>query len=287
MSDSGVREVPFAGTRVAVGYAGETAKRIVDFLYSDLYSDLPDGDGLAPDVQLAVDTKARGRLSLFQGEKQLYKGDSPGALANILIGETIHHLADRSDGGTVFHAGAVCRNGCGVILPGQTGSGKTTFTAWLLRAGLNYLTDELVYIKEGSDSLHSFTRPLNVKTPALSLLRDELGLDPTQHKTLRCPQATLVPHRLFNPVHEGYTPTLRLILFPEYKKDCSFTLTKLSQAQAGLRLMGCLVNARNLVGHGFQEVTRLSRTTPAYAVEYGCFQSFEGELTKLLDAVLS
>ena len=32
MSDTGVRDVPFAGTSVAVGYHGGTAKRIVDYM---------------------------------------------------------------------------------------------------------------------------------------------------------------------------------------------------------------------------------------------------------------
>ncbi|MFN8459220.1 MAG: hypothetical protein U0401_31985 [Anaerolineae bacterium] len=58
-------------------------------------------------------------------------------------------------------------------------------------------------------------------------------------------------------------------------------LRPLSQAQAGLALMQCLLNARNLPEHGFPEVTRLIRQVPAYHLGYSHFGQLEGQIEQL------
>ena len=42
----------------------------------------------------------------------------------------------------------------------------------------------------------------------------------------------------------------------------------ISQAQVGFRLLGSLLNAGRLEDHGFDEATRLARSTPAWAIRY-------------------
>ncbi|MDH3691452.1 MAG: hypothetical protein OEU36_18585, partial [Gammaproteobacteria bacterium] len=117
----------------------------------------------------------------------------------------------------------------------------------------------------------------------ISVLRNDLDVDLDKAEVLGCTQATLISHRLLNPVHQHTTPRLRLVLFPQYKKNAQFSLTRLSPAQAGLRLMACLVNARNLPDHGFRETARISRIVSSYAVEYGSFKQFGDEMAEFLD----
>lgn len=95
-------------------------------------------------------------------------------------------------------------------------------------------------------------------------------------------QATLVPHRALNAQQHREQPLLRLVVFPEYVSGGSFRVEGLRAAQTGLRLMGCLVNARNLDGHGFDEVARLSRSAPAYRLQYSCFAQIEIDLLEIL-----
>ena len=47
-------------------------------------------------------------------------------------------------------------------------------------------------------------------------------------------------------------------------------------------MMECLVNARNLNGHGFNEVTRLVRDTKCYLLEYGGFSQLGEEFDSIL-----
>jgi len=67
-------------------------------------------------------------------------------------------------------------------------------------------------------------------------------------------------------------PEPGMIPFPRYRKNGSITLERLSPAQTCLRLMACIVNARNLPEYGFPRIARLLRTVPAYALEYSGFE---------------
>ncbi len=282
MAAAGTRRVCFAGSSVQIDYDSEVGERIVEFLYADV-SDKAD---VEPHVSLRISTRSDDEpasLSVFLGDKRLYHGTSVGALANRLVGETIYHIADKSDGGLVLHAAAVSRDGVGMMLPGQTGAGKTTLSAWLIHSGMNYLTDELVYVAQGSSALHAFTRPLNIKLGSLDVIGERFSLDTDSDEMLACSYATLVPHRLINPEHRQEVPRLRVVIFPQFRCEGEFSLQRLSKAQTGMRLMECLVNARNLPGHGFGEVTRLARSVRAYALHYSSFNQLGAEFEGLLD----
>jgi len=59
----------------------------------------------------------------------------------------------------LFHAAALAWQGRGLLLPGKISAGKTTLTAWLLSRGLDYLTDELVFIPQGTVAVRGLARP--------------------------------------------------------------------------------------------------------------------------------
>lgn len=44
-------------------------------------------------------------------------------------------------------------------MPAPTRHGKTTLAAWLTRGPFDCLTDELVYLPEGSSRIHELARP--------------------------------------------------------------------------------------------------------------------------------
>jgi hypothetical protein len=80
-------------------------------------------------------------------------------------------------------------------------------------------------------------------------------------------------------------PDLGLILFPRYLPESAFDLQRLSKAQAGLELMQCLVNARNLPDRGFSEITRLARKAPAYRMCYAGFDQVGEVVEAILDTL--
>lgn|GEM_PF-2630890 len=59
----------------------------------------------------------------------------------------IFHLWSRDLPAQLVHAGAISKNGSGVLITGQSGSGKTTSCLNLLRAGYDYLGDDYVWVE--------------------------------------------------------------------------------------------------------------------------------------------
>jgi hypothetical protein len=279
----GRRLICFAGSSVATEYEGERAARIVDFLYRHI----PSGDdhGTAPHVIYRVAPGAEAeKLALCRGADLLYEGDNEATLAELLLGETGRSLADKSRGGLLFHAGALAWKGKGLLLPGAIGAGKTTLTTWLALkgiGGLEYLSDEMIFFPDGSDSMQTYTRPLNLKRPARTALKDLFDFEGNADRILSTTYSDLISPELVNFTGPRHETPVNLILFPRYAAGSVFELKSLSKAQAGLALMERLVNARNLPDHGFREIARLVRTAPGYKMSYAHFDQI-GEQVETL-----
>jgi hypothetical protein len=279
MSEKHRRLVNFAGSTVAIEYSGARTAAIIDFLYRYI----PAASDVPPHVTYRVTSDTRsGMLHLYRDDVLIHTGDSEPILAELLMGDANYHLADRSRGGLLFHAAGLAWQGKGLILPGRMGAGKTTLAAWLVAQGLDYLTDELVFVSHGADTIQTLTRPLNVKKPSWAALQAALPLDlaPTA-QIWSTPRSNLIPPDLLRPV-QLCKPSLGMIVFPHYLPDSDFTLHPLSKAQAGLALMECLINARNLPGHGLSEIARLAQVAPAYKLTYADFDQIRDPLEALL-----
>ncbi|RME96772.1 MAG: hypothetical protein D6768_21175, partial [Chloroflexi bacterium] len=214
----------------------------------------------------------------------LYRGPSAAELADHLLADSCFHLANRSSGGLLFHAGVVALNGCGVLLPGTMGAGKTTLTAWLVSQNFNYLSDEMGYLPAGSATVHGLGRPLSIKRPSRPVLQPWLNFsEPSPHR-LTAAQVDLVQPALLRSDNRFDPAPLRLILFPRYRAGSSLNLRPLSKAQAGKALMECLINARNLPGHGFAQITRLARQVPAFQLTYSHFRQLENSIPALFES---
>jgi hypothetical protein len=274
---------------VAVECRGERAARIVDFLFRHVPAG-EEWDG-APSVTFRLTPGSQaGQLALYRDGALLCAGDCDAALAERLLGEVGLHLADKSQGGLLFHAGALAWGGQGLLLPGSIGAGKTTLTMWLALkggGGLEYLSDEMVFFPGGSQAMQSYTRPLNLKSPSRAALKDSFDFAGQAGRLLSTAYGDLIPPDLLGFASARQPPPLRLVIFPRYQADCDPLCRPLSKAQAGLVLMECLVNARNLPGHGFPEIARLARVAPAYRLRYSRFEQIERQIETLLQQDLT
>ena len=268
--------ISFAGQCLAVKYHPSVAA-LIDFLYQDANVD-PEA---TPDVTLTIDADGE-HLTLQQGEQNLYRGSDESELATTLIQQTIYHWIDKNKDGMALHAAALSKNGKGVILPGASGRGKTTLSTWLATKGYNYLTDEYVFIRENTNLIQAFSRPPNVKVKGIDALDSYFDVSAHEDQTIQSSQVAMIPTRLLNPNNKNEEAVVSLIVFPNYKESSEFELEKLSKARAGLTLMECLVNARNLNGHGFSEATRLVRDTPAYLLTYSSVDQLSGQFQEIL-----
>lgn len=280
---TGRHRVHFGGSTVAVDHAGPRAAALVDRLCRHLPA--PPAGADQPVARLAV-AEAGGMLALSRDDEPLYRGDDAARLAEMLLGELGHRLAYHSRGGLLFHAGVLERDGRGLLLPGAIAAGKTTLTAWLALtglAGLAYLSDELAFFPHGSAAMQAYTRPLNVKRGARAPLGAYFDFAAHAGDILSTSRGDLIPPERVSFRGPRRRTALRLILFPRYTAGSALELEPLTGAQAGLALMECLVNARNLSHHGFDEVARLARAAPAYRLRYAHFEQIEARLTALVE----
>jgi hypothetical protein len=266
MTADGRIDVSFAGATVRFAHRGPRSAGIARFLWQGVSPVRP----LAPTLTCRLEDVDSGgalrlRVGLESGDEQL----SEGTAASRLVDAAVYHFADRSRGGLVVHGACVADTEGAVVLPGGTGAGKTTLTSWLVAHGWRYVTDELVFVPDRSLTVRGLARPLNVKATAVGALRQFLDLDAKAHDTFEIPSGLLLRPSALNAERPVRLARITRLLFPRYERHAPYTLTPLSAARAGARLMGCLLNARNLPGHGFREVTRLVRAIPAHELRYG------------------
>jgi hypothetical protein len=282
-----LRLISFAGSVSAITYSGDRPAQIVDFLYRHT---APTGNKDNGEIENTLHPYPSYRLlagsmsddlTLHRGDTLLYQGNSLPLVTELLLGDMAHYLTAQSHSGLVFHAAAVALNKRGLLLPGLSGAGKSTLVAWLLCQGFDYLTDELVFIPWGSVTMQGFTRPLNLKAPLWSILPVGLNLAQPAGQILTTPHTDLVQPTLFRPDNTAGEVTLAQIVFPSYQSGSELALQSISGARAGLGLMECLLNARNLPEHGLSETGRLARQIPAYQLRYGHCSQLEQWLETL------
>lgn len=276
--------VSFADNSVAIRYDENTHQSLLDYLFGDLESTRTTRP--LSRMRILPADEARG-ARLEQDGNKLYSGDCRTTLARTLVEKTLYSLVDKDDSGLAFHAAAVCSGDTGVLIPGHSGAGKSTLAVWLATRGFNYLTDELVHIPLGTSRIEAFTRPINLKQNGYRMLEEEFDIRDTEDRILTNKRLSIVPHRMLNPRHQKLTPEIAFILFPRLISEGEHRLEPLSKAQAGLKLVECLVNGRNIPNHGFDQVSRIVRDVPAYVLHYTGFSTLPGLLGDILPQVSS
>jgi hypothetical protein len=271
-----IRSYRFAGTAIQFQAAGGGARRLVQVLFGGLPR-----DSLLP-VSLTYQLVQEGGLYQVyrDGELEMNTPDE-GVVALHLLERASHHFADRCRDGLVLHAACLAYRGKGLLLPGLTGCGKSTLAAWLVQAGFEHLTDELVYIPLPSDKdapvvCQGLTRPFNLKPGGLALFAEASARARAGGDAIATSDGEIIPvahfySRALLPVAPLHEIALSSIVFPRYQADGTFQFGALSPAQTALRLMECLVNARNLPDHGLAAAAEVSRAAPGFELRYNRF----------------
>lgn len=276
------RSITFGGSTVTFEYAGTSAADMAHLLLADIAPDTvtAEADG-ASSWTIRLVSQGVGPVQLLAGAGAAALQPLGEVTPELVLGHLCYHLALRSRGGLLFHAAGLHQDGRGWLLPGTMGAGKTTLAAWLVAQGCTYLTDEYVFVANGSSQMQGFSRPLNLRAGGLAALlaATRLNLGP--------PAATAAANTLVSPSRlgtgqVGAQAVLAAIIFPRYVAGATFACTPLNKAETGLALMECLVNARNLAHHGFPEIARHARSVPACRLTYSSFVQLKPWLRTML-----
>ncbi len=187
------------------------------------------------------------------------------------------------DTALALHCGAVAHDDKSILVVGQSGAGKSSLVAWFVDKGFEYLTDELIVVPTGAPDIIGFQRALALKAGSrdsvadLPAFREAPSIKTSSQLMLR-PAAAGSPSR----------PPYRccLIIFPTFVDGAALRIEVRSPAQAGLGLMTCNVNARNLGDGGFGTISALSRGAVSVSLQYGGFHQLDGVLDTLARLVL-
>jgi len=273
MSAASRYAIRFAGGAVDVEALGPAAGAIADFICAAL--PLGGDCSAAATVFRLSEDPATGELALFQGRRRLTASDDRGWLADQLLRGVCTALADGASAAPVFHAAALSWQARGVIFPGGTAAGKSTLAGWLALQGLAYHSDELVAVWADGPALCGLPRPLSLKGASLRLFAPRLDFSAPGAGIMVTPHGAMVAPSMLRGSGPGPAPLARII-FTSYRADSDCSFQPLSPARAAVRLMGCLVNARNLPDHGLADTVRLAERIPAYQLIYGgCAQLSE------------
>jgi hypothetical protein len=272
--------VTFAGLNVLIRYDSNVVRDFLSFLFCDVHCSFADDHEIIIVISKKDNT---GQYTLTIDQEILFSGRLGVKFAAVLFDSVIFNLLNKNSNGVAIHAGAVSYREKVIILPGQSGSGKSNISAWLTAHNFSYLTDELIFLPDNkSGQAIPFTRPFCIKSGAVTEIKKLIQED-NLHDILEDEQGAVVPHRSLNPDFSIITSSPVLILFPAYQFASPLKIERISGAQACTSLMACDVNARNLADHGFQQIVRIVRSTPAYRVTYGSFKGFEDALADLFD----
>jgi len=274
--------VSFAGLNVSMRYDTDEVYRFLSLLFGDI-DGVPVGDN---EIVLHIaQGESAGEYTLNGTAHASFSGPLGVHFAAVLFDAVLFDLLNKNNHGIAFHAGAVAYQEKVIILPGLSGSGKSSMTACLLAQGFSYLTDELYFMPaDEEEPMLPFTRPICIKSGSATAVSSLIN-DKELHKVIMDKQGLVVPHRLLNTEFSRISVPPALLLFPRYQADAPLKIDKISGAQACTMLMACDVNARNLADHGFQQVVRIARSTPAYQITYSSFQGIEDALRDLFDVL--
>ena len=169
-----------------------------------------------------------------------------------------------------FHAAALARDGKGLLFPAVSGSGKSTLTLALARAGFDFLTDDLPFLRWEGEELRVLAFP-----DEADITDDTLRLFPEVSHLLSQPlrpdwRKRQVPVPEFFPTRIVDECAPAAIVFPRYAGTESSTLTRISEQEAFFELASNVIPTETVTSQRHMDVIgALARRVPCYRMQTG------------------
>ncbi|MGH9247606.1 MAG: hypothetical protein ACRD29_25515 [Acidimicrobiales bacterium] len=165
----------------------------------------------------------------------------PASTLSFLMWHINRQAIEQSTDLVLIHAGAAAHGDDAVVLPAPAGSGKTTLVTALVRAGMQYVTDEAVAIDAPTGMIVPYPKPLSIDAGSWPLFPD---LAPEPDPAVR-PYLSGQWHVPVGAIREGAvagSSRPRLIVVPSFDPTTSTTLSALSRGRAVGALVECSFN---------------------------------------------
>jgi hypothetical protein len=240
-------------------------------------------EGAASDAphHYTLTSVASGTLDLARDGELVRAGLTCADAIGWLVWDVNRAAAETSDQHLLFHAGGVEAAGRGVLLPGPSGSGKSTLTAGLARAGLGYLSDELVAFELATGRLLPYPKPITLKAGSFAALTELAPLadgvfepgDPAAREW-QVPVGGETAHRVGVPCEAAF------VVVPCFDSGGGTTLSPLTETEAFFTLA---LNAVNLIGHQIAGAEALGQLAAGCECFRLCFSDLEEACRLVVD----
>jgi hypothetical protein len=212
----------------------------------------------------SLETTASGGIELSLNDTRIAQLARTSDAIDWLLWDINRAAAEASNEHLLFHAGGVQIGDTGMLFPAPSGSGKSTLVAGLVRAGLAYLSDELMALTSPGVQLVPYPKPLSLKAGSFAVLSD---LRPASDAV----SSGYVGEEWYLPVQDirhgtvGHRCEPRFVIVPRFTPDGVTALTPLPRTDAFLALA---TNSVNLDDHGAEGAQMLGDLVARCA----CFQ---------------
>jgi hypothetical protein len=244
------------------------------------------GDAPAPARYELTSSARPGSYDLRRDGEDVELGVPPGDAVATLVWDINRLAAECSGQHLIFHSGGLEADGTGILVPAASGSGKSTLTAGLARAGLGYLSDELVALElDGArpGRMLPYPKPITVKPGSFSVLA---SLDPGPFADGWFSDASVargvewqVPVGAAHGLAVGKPCRPAFVVVPRYDPSAGTSLTRLSETEAFFTLA---LHAVNMLPHGADAPGALGRL----AADCECYALAMSDLDEACELVL-
>lgn len=207
----------------------------------------------------------RREFELHLDDHHLMSSTSASEVVRDLVRSLNREVVSASPELVFLHASAVELGGAAAIFPASMESGKTTLAAGLTRAGLRYVTDELVAVDPAGMVIRPYPKPFSLDPGSWPLFAEARPAAPDELLDIQWQ----VPPSAFGP--ESVAPECRpgVVVFPRYEQGVETALYPMSPAEAMMTLAGNALNLRESGATGARTLAEIADRCPAYRLDVG------------------
>jgi hypothetical protein len=172
-----------------------------------------------------------------------------------------------------LHAACVARDGEGVLIAGPSGAGKSTLTVALVRAGFDFLSDDIVFLRreegqQGQVRVIAFPDTVDITTDTIAMFSELRDIRDAPLPDGRSKRRVRVEERFGATAVASCSPrALVLVEFASDEKSALVAVPK-NDALVSLAPNVLLTDERSSQAH-FTSLATLAREVPCYALRSG------------------
>jgi hypothetical protein len=263
----------------AVGYrfAFRTTDPALGQLLDDLYAGCVTDEQPETIYSILAEQTATGGPTIYVNDSEVSQRFHGSGVLRFLTWHVNRQVVERSSDYVLLHAGAVSASGAGVVMPAASEAGKTTLVAGLIRAGFQYVTDEIAAIDPRSLALIPYPKPLSIDDGSWDVLKEYAP--PTNGVTAAYfgDQWQVNPQSLrADAVSESVA--VSLVVLPVYREGSRTIVEPVRRAEAVLAMLRETFEFHKAGGRNLSVLARLLERV-------GCYRLQSGDLDQACAAV--